>query len=54
MRTGASWDGGKVRKDGTRRIGWREWLGYVGGIVGPKPGMGEKTAGIPKNTFSYF
>ena len=42
MKAGASWQGGKRRRDGTRRVGWRERLGYVGAISGTEATYGDE------------
>lgn len=41
MKAGASWQGGKVRRDGTRRKGWRERIHYAGAISGTEATWGE-------------
>jgi len=42
MKAGGSWQGGKRRRDGTRRVGWRERIEYVGAISGTEATYGKK------------
>ena len=42
MKAGGSWQGGKRRRDGTRRVGWKERIGYVGAIGGTEATYGNE------------
>jgi len=42
MKAGGSWQGGKRRRDGTQRVGWKERIGYVGAIGGTESTHGNE------------
>ena len=47
MKAGGSWQGGKRRRDGTQRVGWKERIGYLGAIGGTEATYGKENGWHP-------
>lgn len=54
MKSGASWQGGKRRRDGTIRVGWRERIGYIGAISGTEATYGDRHGWHPHKHVLLF
>ncbi len=54
MKAGGSWQGGKRRRDGTRRMGWKERIGYVGAISGTEATYGNTHGWHPHKHVLFF
>jgi hypothetical protein len=54
MKSGGSWAGGKRRRDGTQRVGWKDRIGYVGAISGTEATYGDTHGWHPHKHVLFF